>query len=1062
MLNTGTATWDERLLLFLERSGYPEETYHTFSYSPLASDSGSITGMLCVVTEDTQRVLAERRLRTLRDLGAQATLAKTPDEACRMAIDTLAGNPNDIPFALLYMREIEAAPRDNDGDSAKLRVYCRLEKVGAAGATVMDWESDANCPWPVADAVKTGLPVHVPNVRARFGELTGGTWKLPPEEAMVLPIRESEARIRGALVMGISPCQKLDDDYRTFFEMAVRQIATTINSARAYEEEKKRSEALAELDRAKTTFFANVSHEFRTPLTLLLGPVEDAMARSADTEQRDQLELAHRNALRLQKLVNILLDFARIEAGRIQAAYEPTDLAAFTAELASVFRSAVERANMRLLIHYEPLSEPVYVDPDMWEKIVLNLVSNAFKFTLKGEIEVALKQRGGEAILTVRDTGAGIPAEYLPHIFERFHRVEGTQARTHEGTGIGLAMVQELVKLHGGTVGVESVFGQGTTFTVGISLGMDHLPREKIGKAKTSTLTELRPGHYVEEALRWLPNDEHGPGSVEASILRDAGDSWGTRGPRSGAAEGRRILLADDNADLREYLTRLLATRYQVQAVADGEAALAAARLTRPELVLTDVMMPKLDGFALLKELRSDPRTRTTPVIMLSARAGAEARVEGLEAGADDYLIKPFSGRELLARVSSQLELSRVRREADAERERLLKEAQDSRHDAETANRMKDEFLATLSHELRTPLNAILGWAKILGSGNIDAEDLREGVEVIERNSRAQAQLIDDLLDISRIISGKMALDVQRVHVHEVIDAAIAAVVPAAEAKGVRVNKVLDSLAGPVAGDATRIQQIVWNLLANAVKFTPKGGKVQVVLERVNSHVEISVIDTGIGISAEFLPYVFERFRQADGSTTRRHGGLGLGLAIVKQLAEMHGGGVRAKSPGEGQGATFTVSLPIATIAPEKVPPKQLGGQEVVCDHGILAGVRVLVVDDEQDARQLIKRILAECRAEVWIAASAREAMDFLTRAMPDVLVSDIGMPEMDGYDFIRDVRSRMSPKELPAAALTAFARSEDRRRAMFAGFQTHVAKPVDPDELVAVVASLAGRTRTH
>jgi signal transduction histidine kinase len=490
-------------------------------------------------------------------------------------------------------------------------------------------------------------------------------------------------------------------------------------------------------------------------------------------------------------------------------------------------------------------------------------------------------------------------------------------------------------------------------------------------------------------------------------------------------------------------------------------------------------MMPKLDGFGLLKELRADPRTRTTPVVMLSARAGEESRVVGLEAGADDYLVKPFSGRELLARVSSQLELARVRREAaaalregeerfralvmatsdvvyrmspdwaemrqlegrefvtdmrqpsrawlekyihpddkqqvreviseavrnktvferehrvlradgtcgwtfsraipvldpqgqilewfgaasdvtgrkqaEAERERLLRDAQDAKQEAEDANRMKDEFLATLSHELRTPLNAILGWAKILGSGKIDEEDMREGAEVIERNSRAQAQLIDDMLDISRIISGKLAIDVQRVNLHDVIDAAIAAVMPPAEARGVRIQKVLDSLAAPVAGDPTRLQQIVWNLLANAVKFTPKGGKIQVLLECVNSHVEISVIDTGIGISPDFLPHVFDRFRQADGSSTRRHGGLGLGLAIVKQLAEMHGGQVRAKSPGEGQGSTFTVSLPIAIVHPEKVPPKQPEGKETYCEDGILAGVRVLVVDDEPDARLLIK-----------------------------------------------------------------------------------------------------------
>lgn len=405
------------------------------------------------------------------------------------------------------------------------------------------------------------------------------------------------------------------------------------------------------------------------------------------------------------------------------------------------------------------------------------------------------------------------------------------------------------------------------------------------------------------------------------------------------------------------------------------------------------------------------------------------------------------------------------RKRAEAERERLLAAAEAARADAEAANRMKDEFLATLSHELRTPLNAIVGWSRILRSGNVDAADLDEGLAAIERNGQAQAQLIEDLLDISRITSGQLKLNVQKVDVAEVIEAALAAVAPAAQAKGVRIHKVLDSLAGPVSGDPARLQQVVWNLLSNAVKFTPKGGRVQVLLERVNSHIEISVVDTGMGIRPEFLPHVFERFRQADSSTTRRYGGLGLGLAIVKQLAEMHGGAIRAKSPGEGQGATFTVSLPIAVVHPDraepgKARPRDRGpGETDAGQDGVLAGLKVLVVDDEPDARQVIRRVLAGCRAEVAVASSADEAMALLESDRPDVLISDIGLPEEDGYDLIHRIRAVYSGRDLPAAALTAFARTEDRKRALLAGFQTHIAKPVDPAELTAAVASLAGRT---
>ncbi len=401
---------------------------------------------------------------------------------------------------------------------------------------------------------------------------------------------------------------------------------------------------------------------------------------------------------------------------------------------------------------------------------------------------------------------------------------------------------------------------------------------------------------------------------------------------------------------------------------------------------------------------------------------------------------------------------------AREERERLLEAAQAARAEAEAASRMKDEFLAVLSHELRTPLNAILGWARILNSGRVDPEDLREGLDAIERNARVQAQLVEDLLDVSRIISGKLRLDVQRVNLVEVVEAAIASVAPAAEAKGVRLRKVLDPLAGPVSGDPARLQQVVWNLLSNAVKFTPKGGRVQVLLERVNSHVELSVIDSGVGIPPEFLPHVFERFRQADSSTTRRHGGLGLGLAIVKQLAELHGGTARAKSLGEGQGSTFIVALPItvvheATPHPERVGPKEHPDDELHGPEKPLSGIKVLVVDDEPDARHLIRRVMGDSGAEVAAAGSAAEAVRLVGEFRPDILVSDIGMPDQDGYDLIRQVRARLAAKALPAVALTAFARSEDRRRALLAGFQTHVAKPVDPAELVAVVASLVERT---
>jgi PAS domain S-box-containing protein len=422
--------------------------------------------------------------------------------------------------------------------------------------------------------------------------------------------------------------------------------------------------------------------------------------------------------------------------------------------------------------------------------------------------------------------------------------------------------------------------------------------------------------------------------------------------------------------------------------------------------------------------------------------------------------------QHIAARCWESIERARVTRD----REQLLQSEQAARSEAERAGRMKDEFLATLSHELRTPLNAILGWSQVVRRGTAaNPPNIMQAMEVIERNARSQAQIIEDLLDMSRIISGKVRLDVQRLDLASVVHAAIDTARPTAETKGVRLTSVIDPLHGVVvSGDVNRLQQVLWNLLSNAIKFTPRGGRVQVLLERVNSHLEISVVDTGEGIKPEFLPYVFDRFRQADASTTRRHGGLGLGLSIVKQLVELHGGSIRVKSAGIGQGATFIVALPLTALHPEPADDTQrrhpratphLGRLEDNCVA--LKDVRVLVVDDERDARMLVRRFLEECEATVATAGSAEEAIARLQQGPFDVLVSDIGMPGTDGYEMIRRIRAlgRTNNGDVPAIALTAYARTEDRVRAIAAGFQMHIAKPVEPVELITLVASAAGRT---
>ncbi|HVQ17323.1 MAG TPA: ATP-binding protein, partial [Vicinamibacterales bacterium] len=991
-------------------------------------------------------------------------------------------------------------------------------------------------------------------------------------------------------VVGLNPQRPFDDQYRAFLELVASQIGTALGNARAYEEERKRAEALAEIDRAKTAFFSNVSHEFRTPLTLILGPLEDLLRTdtSRSPADRERIELVHRNSLRLLKLVNTLLDFSRIEAGRVQAVFQPTNLAALTADLSSAFRSAIERAGMQLVVDCPPLREPVFVDRDMWEKIVLNLLSNAFKYTLQGAVTVSLRQLGDAIVLAVTDTGVGIPEMEQQHVFERFHRVEGIQGRTHEGTGIGLALVQELAKLHGGSVAVLSQPGAGSTFSVTIPAGMAHLRADRIVAAGPLAPTTLGANPYVEEALRWLPHDVGEP-RPPMDVIAETVAPVPAFTARNHAGRAH-ILLADDNADLRDYLYRLLSVQYDVTAVSEGLAALAAARRRRPDLILADVMMPLLDGFGLVRELRSDAGLSGVPVVLLSARAGEEARVEGWGSGADDYIVKPFSARELLARIESHLSLTRVRREADAALresesrlralvhassdavyrmnadwtemqylegrdfipdtreassnwlstyidpadqtalldvvrqaikkksafelehrvhrvdgtlgwtfsraipvvdsggeivewfgtatdvtnrkhiEQALHEAlsaeQQARADAQRASRLKDEFLTMLSHELRTPLNAILGWSQILAANpNPTRESVRPGLETIERNVRLQAQLIEDLLDVSRISEGKLRLDVKQVSLGDVVDEALTSIRPAADAKHIRVQTMLDRRSDHVNGDPARLQQVVWNLLSNAVKFTPKGGQIQVLLERVNSQVALSVSDNGEGIPQEFLPYVFERFRQADQTTTRSFGGLGLGLSIVKHLVELHGGIVRVKSEGRGQGASFIVELPLRlerrSETADAVHPLSLSHEALRANEARLDGVTVLYVDDEPDARDLVQRILSNQGARVITAESAETGRQLVARERPDVLVADIGMPDEDGYSLIRTIRALPAEQggSIPAAAVTALARTEDRRRALLAGFQTHIAKPVDVFELVAVVASLAGRT---
>ena len=647
VLSTGEATWDEALMLILERSGYPEETYHTFSYSGLRDEEACVVGMLCVVREDTDRVIAQRRMATLRDLGSDPSVVRTERQMLDHAAHQLGSNPSDLPFTLTYLFD--------DNGAAQLVGVSGIAPGHPAAPEMLP--GSGHSVWPIEK------PAHGETELVDLDSalnLPTGAWPEPPVQALVVPLLRQGGAPVGFLVAGLNRYRPLDDGYRGFVELVAGYIAAGVGSARSYQAQQRRAEELAELDRAKTAFFSNISHEFRTPLTLILGPVDDLRGRvtGIDEQARQELELVHRNGLRLAKLVNTLLDFSRIEAGRMRARFEPVDLSTVTADLASVFRSAIDRAGLTFAVDCPPLDEPVYLDHEMWEKVILNLLSNALKFTFEGAITVAVSRDDTNAIVAVTDTGIGVPAAEIPQLFERFHRIENARGRSTEGSGIGLALVKELIGLHGGTISANSQEGAGTSFIIRLPFGAAHLTTDELAESPGAIpISGVIAEPYLQEALRWLPGDTGAmPPDTGTRATMTAGAPTGHGGERT------RVLVADDNADMREYLTNLLhASGYEVSGVTDGQRALEAIRAQVPDLVISDVMMPRLDGLQLLATLRSDPRTAALPVLLLSARAGQEASIEGLLAGADDYLVKPFAAAELLARVRANVELARLR-----------------------------------------------------------------------------------------------------------------------------------------------------------------------------------------------------------------------------------------------------------------------------------------------------------------------------------------------------------------------------------------------------------------
>jgi len=637
----GPPTWMDDIQLQVNRNNFVEETHFTIAYSPVPDTTvpSGIGGVLATVNEITQSVISKRQMETLRQLGKNISAILAEDEVYTEAARVLSSNPFDIPFALVYKIE-------NVGTTARL-----IASSGVDNKSEFPQNVNIHNPLPnsrnISKAVLSNEIVESKN-NGRWQNLPKGAWDVMPEQFVHTPLKAANKKFPNAiLTIGLSPYRKFDEDYKNFIQLISDQISLAVKNAQTHEEERKKAEALAELDKAKTIFFSNISHEFRTPLTLMLGPLEEVLHDPATLPQnRERISVSHRNAMRLLRLVNNLLDFSRIEAGRMKAFYQLTDIAKLTTDLASTFRSVIENAGLQFEVACDHISQPVYIDKGMWEKIVLNLLSNAFKYTLKGKIGVSLILKDGRVELKVSDTGVGIPKEELPKMFQRFHRVQNVTGRTYEGSGIGLSLVKELVKLHGGEISVTSNVGKGSEFAVSIPTGKKHLSQDQLFDEETD-VTTLVNDTFIEAAETLIANH------TVKEIRNNRSNHSST------------ILIVDDNADMREYLAAILATSYNVHTAKNGLDALEKLKTDKPSLILTDVMMPVMDGIQLLKQVKDNKDTTKIPVVLLTARAGEESRIEGYEIGADDYLVKPFSAKELLARIRAQIDISRKRHLAE-------------------------------------------------------------------------------------------------------------------------------------------------------------------------------------------------------------------------------------------------------------------------------------------------------------------------------------------------------------------------------------------------------------
>ncbi|GAB1541222.1 hypothetical protein NUACC21_38920 [Scytonema sp. NUACC21] len=1065
VLTTGLPSWSENLQLFIERYGYLEETYFTFSYSPIRDETGEVGGVLCAVSETTEQVIGERRLRTLRELTSKAAQAKTVVEGYNIIAQILAKNSADIPFALLYRVEAE-------GTQARLVGTAGIEAGTPVSPKHIDLMQQTD-PWHLKQVNRTHQGLIVKDLTHRCAVLSGGAPSAFPSSAMVMPITPlGKAHLDGFLVLGISPRRAFDNEYQGFFDLVVSSITTALAKTDSYEAEP-----------VPVGMFANVTNP--------------KQAEAAWRQSEEHLKLANERFELAAAAVNCLIYDWDVEGGTVERTAGLTRILGYSlAEAEPTANWWLERVHPEDLQRIQQEAAVVLATRDRY--------TSEYRVRNKDNQYVHVTDCG---IVAARDAD-GRPTRIVGSTVDITQRKQAEEALFRSEERLRLA--QRAAKV--GTWEWNLLTGE-----VSWSEGIWHLLGIEQG-AETPSFTFWVDFIYTGDRQQAQRN-------IEAAIAeseyyydefriqrRDGTIRWlASKGRVLRNGDGRAERLLGVNIDIterkriEEERTQLLAREQQhtrrLQKLAFASIAINSTLSVNERLrLITDLARDIIeahqsvtsmtidenwsqaihtvslsDKYARWREYEAQPDgsgiytlvcRMQRPIRMTQAELEAHPawRRFGKEASNHPpmrgWLAAPFTDRNGKNMGLIQLSDKYVGEFTQEDEAILVQLAQMASaaidiaqlyEESQRANRVKDEFLAILSHELRSPLNPILGWSTLLKTRKLDEAKTAEAIATIERNAKLQIQLIDDLLDVSRILQGKLTLNVAPVNLPIIIEAAIETMRTAAVAKSILIHTELSNV-GRVSGDSGRLQQVVWNLLSNAIKFTPHGGRVEIWLEQVGNQAKLAVTDTGIGINPEFLPYVFDYFRQADASTTRKFGGLGLGLAIVRHLVELHGGVVSAASPGEGQGATFTVMLPLVSIQQDiKREAKPTDNEPD------LTGARVLVVEDNIDSREFLVFVLEQYGATVMAAESASEAFEALLVFQPHVLVSDIGMPGEDGYAFLHKVRTLAAEQggAIPAIALTAYAKNEDRDRALAVGFQRHLSKPVEPAELIAVVASL-------